>query len=494
MTLIPTLKLEGVTQRFGGNIALNGVDFDLYESEVHALVGENGAGKSTLMRILAGIYAGFEGKYFRNGIEKRPSGPRDALAHGIGMIHQELSVIPELSVAENLFLGRPPMKWGRIDWKRLYENAREQLARMDFVDIDVRAPLERYPLGVQQVIEILRTINSGARILIMDEPTSALSPKEVETLIRIIGTIRGEGRSIVYISHFIAEVLRVADRITVLRDGNRVATLGVKDTNPGQLISLILGRAAESKLPDRQVNRATRPVLEVSGLSSDIFRNVDLIVRKGEIVGLFGAISAGHFEFAKALYGMYSFDRGKIALNGNLLPKGFSSTAAVAKGVAYATESRRLSLFLEDAIYKNITLPHLSKISGIMPSLAKELDTSRRVIARTNVQPPEPLEEVGRLSGGNQQKVAIARWLTVPPEVLIVSEPTRGMDVGAKADVLGILVDLRNSGLGILVVSSEPETILAVSDRIVTMSRGEISDHRANDGLDQETLIRLVST
>ena len=489
-----TLRLVSVTKRFGDNVVLDCVDFDLRDGEVHALVGENGAGKSTLMRILAGIYVGFEGKYFKDGVEIRLKNPKDALDFGIGMIHQELSVIPELSVAENLFLGRPPRKnWGGIDWQELFDNAKAQLARVEFSHVNVRAPLERYPLGVQQIVEILRVINSGARTLIMDEPTSALSPHEVGTLMKTIDTLRDQGRGIIYISHFIDEVLRVADRITVLRDGKRVATPDRKDTNATDLISLILGHAPDADLPKRHQNVRGRALLEVKGLSSDVFKNFDLTLGEGEIVGLFGNIGAGHFDLARALFGMYEVDEGTITVDGRTLRERFDSADAVACGMAYATESRRMSLFLQDPIYKSITLPHLDKISGSRPTLAKELKASRDVIRKTNVQPSDPLQDVRRLSGGNQQKVAIARWLTVPPKVLVVSEPTRGMDVGAKNDVLGILRELGDSGLGVLVVSSEPETVLAISDRVLTMSRGKITGQVSNDNLDSETLIRLVS-
>jgi len=328
----------------------------------------------------------------------------------------------------------------------------------------------------------------------MDEPTSALSPKEVETLMKTIDTLRADGRGIVYISHFIDEVLRVADRITVLRDGKRVATRDRKDTNAADLISLILGHPPKDHVPKQHANAGGRPLMEVCGLSSDSFRNINLTINEGEIVGLYGDIGAGHFDFARALFGMYVVDEGTIAVEGRTLRRGFNSAEAIAFGVAYATESRRMSLFLQDAIYKSITLPHLGKISGSRPTLAKELKASREVIRKTNVQPSDPMQELGRLSGGNQQKVAIARWLTVPPKVLVVSEPTRGMDVGAKNDVLGILRELGNKGLGVLVVSSEPETVLAIADRVLAMSRGGIAGEVTNDNLDAKTLMRLVST
>lgn len=494
MTSVPLLEIENLTKKFGNNTALNDVSFDLMAGEVHALVGENGAGKSTMMRVLAGIYSEFDGEYSKNGTPINPENPAEALTLGIGMIHQELSVIPELSVAENLCLGcLPKTKMGLVDWNTLNRNAHTQLDSLGFGDIRVAAALETYPLGFQQVVEILRTVNSGAEIIIMDEPTSALSPQEIEVLIKLIANLKSEGRSIVYISHFIDEVLRVSDRITVLRDSCLVATLDRGETNADDLISLILGRAVSMSLPDPIERVNHHAVIEARGLSSDAFEDISFTIGAGEIVGLFGVIGAGHFDVAKALFGMYDLDTGRIIVNGHELKRNFNSVEAVRQGLAYATESRRQGLFLDNAIYKNISLPHIKLICGARPSLPKELLAAEAGVKRTGVYPPDPMADVGNLSGGNQQKVAIARWLTVPPKVLIVSEPTRGMDVGAKSEVLSILLDLRNQGVAVLVASSEPETILSVSDRVVTMARGEITDEAANDGLEQQNLMKMVS-
>jgi ribose transport system ATP-binding protein len=488
------LKLTNIAMRFGENLVLDRVDFDLRPGEVHALVGENGAGKTTLMRILAGIYDGFAGDYFKDGAQIAPRSPADALALGIGMIHQELSVIPELSVAENLYLGNLPCtRGGLIDWRRMYSEAAARLAEIELTNVDVRAPLERYTLGVHQIIEILRVVNSGAEILIMDEPTSALSPHEIETLMGIIRRLRNAGRSVVYISHFIDEVLQIADRVTVLRDGRHVATRMVADTTASDMIELILGRAATNALPPAIEAANPHPLLRARGLRSDAFHDIDLTIRSGEILGLFGAIGAGHFAVAKALFGMYELDQGQVQIGDINLGSSFSSRRAISGGIAFATESRRSSLFLDVANYRNITLPHLRAIAGLRPDRSAEVAISRRVMVRTNVHPADPFLEVGKLSGGNQQKVVVARWLTVPPNVLIVSEPTRGMDVGAKMDVLAILRALRNEGMGILIVSSEPETVLAVADRALTMLRGRITGEISGHALNQENLMRQVA-
>jgi ribose transport system ATP-binding protein len=487
------LELKEISKDFRSIHALSAVDFDLREGEVHALVGENGAGKSTLMRILAGIYSDYQGDYQLQGNSVHFQTPKEALERGIGMIHQELSVIPELSVAENLFLGRQPLtRWGLVDWKTMQSMAREELGRVGFDDIDVRANLEKYPLGIHQVIEVLRVIFSGAHILIMDEPTSALSPAEVERLLQLIGLLRQQKRSIVYISHFLEEVMRIADRITVLRDGCKVATLERDQTNTQQLISLILGRETNAALPSAVVKEREQILLDVNGLSADVFSDVTFQLRAGEIIGIYGPVGAGHFDLARAIYGTYRFDTGTLAVEGVSFPHPHSVPLAIQRGIAYTSESRRKGLFLEEPIYKNVTLPHLRRMARLVPRQKQEIAVTEPVVKQVNVQPPDVYSPVGQLSGGNQQKVAIARWLVFPPKVLIVSEPTRGMDVGAKQEVLGILRQLRNQGYGVLVVSSEPETVLTIADQVMTMSHGRITAHLENINLEKDALMRLI--
>jgi ribose transport system ATP-binding protein len=490
----PILELKHISKRFGGLQALETVDFDLRPGEIHALVGENGAGKSTLMRILSGVYTEYEGEFVLDGQPVRLHSPSDALNRGIGMIHQELSVMPELSVAENVFLGRQPYtRWGTIDWKMMNRVAAEEMHRLGF-DIDVRLPLSHYSLGIQQVAEVLRSILSGARILIMDEPTSALSPAEVELLIELINNLRSvHNRSVIYISHFLDEVMRVADRITVLRDGRKVATVETPTTSKSHLISLILGRELNATLPSAAERSSAKTMLSVKDLNAGVFNDVSFEVGAGEIVGLYGPVGAGHFDVARALFGMFRYDSGVITVDGHQFPGSFSARYAIKHGIAFATESRRKSLFMDEANYRNITLPHLNRIGRITPTHMQEVKVARPAMEMVNVQPCEPDNAVGTLSGGNQQKIAIARWLTFPPRVFVVSEPTRGMDVGAKNEVLSILMNFRNQGFGVLVVSSEPETVLAVSDRVIVMSRGKIvSELKNSDDLQKDSLMRLI--
>jgi ribose transport system ATP-binding protein len=490
----PIIQLKGITKRFGTLTALDNVDFDLREGEVHALVGENGAGKSTLMRILAGIYANDEGQYLIDGKPITLHSPRDALNRGIGMIHQELSVMPELSVAENMFLGRQlTTRFGVVDWPRMNQIAHNELTQLGFGDIDVHHPLERYSLGSQQVVEVLRVILSGARVLIMDEPTSALSPSEVERLIQLIQALRESKRSIIYISHFLEEVMRVANRITVLRDGRKVATLNKTETNVDQLVSLIVGREVSTVAPQTHSHTEhERTLLDVKNLTADVFQDISFSVGEGEVIGIYGAVGAGHFDLARALFGMYRFDEGTIHVNGKRFPRHFSARYAIKHGLAYATESRRKSLLMDEPIYRNITLPHLFRIGRIIPRPKQELSAALPTIDVVRVHPSDPLNKTGNLSGGNQQKVAIARWLPFPPKVFIMSEPTRGMDIGAKSEVLAVLRRFRDEGYGVVVVSSEPETVLAVSDRVIIMSHGKIVARMENQNLDKDALMRLI--
>lgn len=402
--------------------------------------------------------------------------------------------MPELSVAENLFLGHQlTNRFGMVDWTRMFQIAQKELASLGFGDINVRMPLENYSLGTQQVVEVLRVILSGARVLIMDEPTSALSAAEIERLIALIDTLRQGKRSIIYISHFLDEVMRVADRITVLRDGRKVATVQQKQTSVNELISLILGREVNAMLPPiTEQHSSERNLLDVDKLTADVFGDISFSVAAGEVVGIYGAVGAGHFDVARALFGMYRFDSGSITVNGHRFPKNFSARYAIKHGLAYATESRRKSLLMEEPVYRNITLPHLYRIGRLIPRPKQELEIAAPVIDAVGVHPANPHNAVGKLSGGNQQKAAIARWLTFPPKVFIMSEPTRGMDVGAKSEVLSVLRRFRNEGYGVIVVSTEPETILAVCDRVIVMSRGKIVARMDNKDLNKDVLLRLL--
>ena len=498
-TTSPLLELRNVAKQFGGIQALVGIDFDVRPGEVHALVGENGAGKSTMMKILAGVIPEYEGTMVWKGRPVRLRNPRHALDLGIAMIHQELSVMPELTVAENIFLGRQPLRAGTVDWARMFREAEAVLAELGFDHVNVREPLERYPLGVHQLSEIARALTSGAELIIMDEPTSALSPMETRHLLELTRELAATGKSVVYISHFLEEVTWVADRVTVLRDGRKIATLEARKTDKQELVRLMLGKEAaffeESYMSGRDVedpHAGARPVLTLERLTRPrAFSDVSFTLHAGEILGLYGLIGSGHFELGEAIYGLHRPTAGRILLEGQPVPAG--PRRAIDRGVAYVPPSRRSGLFLEKPIYQNVTLPWLAQISGLVPQVPKEVRVTDEVIRRVGVRPPDPQKEVLYLSGGNQQKVAIARWLVRPPKVFVVSEPTRGMDVGAKEEVMKILHELSEAGVAILLISSEPETVLAASERILVMAKGRIVREFVGETVTKEQLLHAAS-
>ena len=488
------LALRGVTKRFGGALALDGVDFDLRAGEIHGLLGENGAGKSTLMKILSGVHAPDEGELILRGAPVRFGSPADAKARGIGMIYQELSTIGALSVAENVFLGDQLInRVGLVDWTRMRAEAAVKLRELG-IDIDVTERLGLLPLGAQQLVEIARVVFSGAEVVILDEPTSALSEPEAARLFRFMLELKARGKSLIFISHFLEDVLAVADRVTILKNARRLATLPNDGLTKHQLISLMIGADAKALAAGYESGvtlptpTASTPVLETETLSAKDFKDVNLTVRSGEIVGMFGFLGSGMTEVARTLFGQIRPNSGLVRLNGRLIrPR--SSQAAKRLGIAYLTENRRATLFPRHEIYKNITLAHLEHLVRPVFGQRSELTVAAPLVTRTGVRPPNPRLLAGHLSGGNQQKVVLAKWLTRTPKLLILNEPTRGMDVGAKREVLDLVKVLATEGVAILLLSTEPETVLAGSDRIVVMSKGRITKEFAGEPVSKEQLM-----
>jgi ribose transport system ATP-binding protein len=492
------LELAGISKSFGGVHALRDVDFKLRAGEIHGLVGENGAGKSTMMKIIAGVHTDYAGEFLLEGRKVRFRSTRDALRAGIAMVHQELSLMPELSVAENVFLGTQPVSGvGILLWRRMMRAAREQLAGLG-IDVDPRQPVGTLPIGLQQLIEIARVIFSGARITILDEPTSALSPPEIERLFAVLRSLRERGRSIIFISHFLEDVLRICDGVTVFRNGRKVASEGTAAIDKRWLIEQMIGRGHQeleegytgeiALMSDR-----SRPViLETTGLTlGRSFRNVSVQVRSGEVVGLYGYMGSGQLEFTRALFGKLRTDGGGLQVGGRPL-RLLSTAQARRSGIAYVPESRRAMLFHSEPIYKNATISILDRISWLFLKPSAERRIASHHIERLRIRTPSPDTLLGSLSGGNQQKVAVAKWLTYPPKVLVLNEPTRGMDVGAKDDVIKIIHGLRDQGLAVLVVSTEPETVLSLADRILVMKRGEIVREFANEIVSKDRLLQAA--
>ncbi len=497
-TTAPVIELVGVSKSFGGVAALRDVGFVLETGEIHGLVGENGAGKSTLMKIIAGVHGDFIGELRLDGREVRFRSTRDALAAGVGMVHQELSIAPDLSVAENVFLGSQPVnRAGIVQWRRMADEARRLLAGLG-LDIDPGARIGDLPIGLQQMVEIARVLFSGARIIILDEPTSALSPPEVERLFAVLRRLRDDGRSIVFISHFLDDILRVSDTVTVFRNGRKIATTRASETSKAALIERMIGAGHEElgesyRADIRLDSQSAAPVvLEARGLSlGRAYREVSLELRAGEVLGLYGFMGCGQIELVRSLFGKLQPDEGALRVAGR--ETRFASTSAARRaGIAFVPESRRAMLFHAEPLYKNTSVSTLERISRFLLKPAREREIARAQIEKLQIRPPRPDALLGSFSGGNQQKVGLAKWLSFPPKVLILSEPTRGMDVGAKEDVVRIVRGLRQDGLAILVASTEPETVLSLADRVMVMKKGAVVREFKNEVISKDRLLEAA--
>jgi len=491
----PVLELRDITKRFGGTVALKGVGFDLRRGEIHGLVGENGAGKSTLIKIFAGVHGDYEGSMLVNGRPVRFKSAADAKAAGLGVIYQELSVIRQLTVAENIFLGvQPVTAAGVVKWSRMYREAGRHLSDLG-IHVNVRRPLGSFPLGVQQMVEIARVVYSGARIILMDEPTSALSPRECERLFEFTTRLRDQGVGIIFISHFLDDVLALSDRVTVLKNGVKVATLPRMDANKSQLIHLMIGADADvleegyeqgTILPpatDREI------VLETVGLRAGrLFQDISLQVRRGEILGIYGYMGAGHFELGRSLFGVTPSEGGVVRVRGKQVR---IKTPAQAKGlgIAYLPENRKSTLLLKASLTRNITITFLERIRRVLLHEQTERRIGAEMVNRVGAHPANAQLPALSLSGGNQQKVALAKWIRYLPAVLILTEPTRGMDVGAKKDVLDIVQELKREGVAVILISSEPETVMSISDRILVISKGRIMKEFVNTAISKDVML-----
>jgi ribose transport system ATP-binding protein len=491
----PLLELRGISKSFGGVAALTDVDFTLNRGEVHGLVGENGAGKSTMMKIIAGVHAEYNGTMRLDGETIRFRSTRDARDSGIGMVHQELSIVPDLSVAENVLLGvQPTNRLGLVDWRGMTRIAAEQLHELG-IDIDPRARVGSLPLGMQQMVELARVLFSGARIIILDEPTSALSPPEVERLFVLLRRVRDSGRSIVFISHFLDDILRVSDPVTIFRNGRRIETAPRAHIDKAWIIERMIGAGhealEESYTGEIALHSAADTPVAMTAESITCpgsFQDISLQLRTGEVLGIYGFMGSGHLELARALFGKLRISSGRLTISGKVTRLRNTAEARRA-GLAFVPESRRSMLFPQEPVYRNVSISNLDRISWLWTSPSLERNIARHQITQLQIRPTLPDRRLGTLSGGNQQKVALAKWLTHLPKVLVLSEPTRGMDVGAKDDVLHIVKSLRAQGIAVVVVSTEPETVLSLADRILVMKRGRIVHEFRNETVSKDRLL-----
>jgi rhamnose transport system ATP-binding protein len=488
------LRAMDISKSFAGARALQNVSFELRSGEVHALVGENGAGKSTLIKIITGAVQPDAGTLELAGRPIEHNDPVASRRLGIAAIYQQPALFPDLTVAENIAIGLEGNgAWRRIDWKMRWRRARELLARVG-ASIDPDALVSKLTMPEQQLVEIARALGASARVIIMDEPTASLSDREVEKLFQVIRDLRASGVGIIYISHRLEELFQIADRFTVLRDGGLVATRPIQQTDRAELIRLMVGRELTAVFP-KQVVPIGEPVLELRGLGSRVaqVRGIDLTVRAGQIVGLAGLVGAGRTELAGVLFGLTPADAGQMLLRGR--PVSIDSPErAIELGIAYLPEDRRRhGVILDLPIAANVTLAVLRRISaGGRLNFGRERMLARSMVDRLGVKAPSIDTPVGNLSGGNQQKVAVARWLATEPSLLILDEPTQGIDVGAKAEIHRLMGELAARGLGILLISSELPEILGMSDRILVMRAGSIVGSLDRAEATQERVLALA--
>jgi ribose transport system ATP-binding protein len=489
------ISIEHVSKSFPGVKALDDVTFTIRTGQVHGLVGENGAGKSTLIKILSGIWPDYEGTVSLDGTPRRFASVRDAQSHGVATIFQELTVIRDLSVAENIFLGREPVRAGGvIDRQAMRGRSKEVLAFLD-APLDPRALVGSLSVANQQIVEICKALVLDSTILIMDEPTSSLTGHEVQRLFALIGKLKGQGITVLYVSHKIDEIFEICDSITVFRDGKRIDTVERHVTTPDEVIRMMVGRSISAMFPPR----ATTPgaaLLSVSGLTrGKEFRDVSFDLRAGEILGFAGLIGAGRTELARAIFGATRIDAGEIRLDGRAIRPFTHPRRALSRGIAYLSEDRKgEGLLLQLSIRENMSLPILSKISRALfvdPRREKELVDAYAKSFTIRMTSMDQLAE--SLSGGNQQKVVISKLLATEARVFIFDEPTRGIDVGAKYEIYKIMNDLTAQGRGIIFISSELPEVLGVSDRILCMREGRIAREFSHAEAEPEKVMRALA-
>jgi ribose transport system ATP-binding protein len=491
------LRMCGISKRFPGVNALDNVDFDLRPGEVHALIGENGAGKSTLIKILTGVYQKDSGTITVDGVDTEISSVQDSRRLGIAAIYQEIDFIPIFTVAENIFLGKEPTGVaGKISYAEMRKQAQEVLDSLE-AEISAGQVMRELSVGQRQMVMIARALMERSNIIVMDEVTAPLSMSETEKLFAIIEDLRKRGLSIIYISHRMEEIFKVADRVTVLRDGCMVGSRNIEETDVDELIRLMVGREMRDMYPKEEVPISDEEVLRIEGLSrGNAVRNVSFSVRKGEILGLGGLVGAGRSEVARLLCGIDQKDAGEIYLEGKRVDIR-SSGDAVKAGIALIPEDRRVEgLVLDMDVTENVTLARLKSfcLGGIIPKVSEEKRHASDLVDTLSIRTPSLSQRVKYLSGGNQQKVVLGKWLSKEAKVFIFDEPTKGVDVGAKREIYSLMGDLVREGAAIILISSDLPELLALSDRILVMHRGETTGELSRDEATGEKVLYYATS
>ncbi|MBD8033643.1 sugar ABC transporter ATP-binding protein [Solibacillus merdavium] len=489
------IEMKGIKKAFNRNVVLNNVEFTLLDGEIHALMGENGAGKSTMMKILAGIYSRDEGDVLVDGQSYTFTSAKDAESLGIHVIHQELNILPHLSVAENLFLGKEKTigRTGFLRTREMNKEAQTLLAKLG-LHIDVRQPAGSLSVGKQQLIEIAKAINSEAKYIVMDEPTAALTDREIETLFDTIRELKAKGLSFVYISHRMEEIFAICDRITILRDGEYVGVREISKTSFDEIVKMMVGRELGERYPSRDA-KIGEVALEVKGLTCPaVCKDINFQIRKGEILAFAGLMGAGRTEVAQAIFGNLKKSKGDIFIHGEKVTIK-SPIQAMKYGIGFVTEDRKTEgLVLDFSIKENMFLTNLKSIAkGSFIQAQQEQLQATKYIEQLNIRCSDATQSVGSLSGGNQQKVVIAKWLSTKPDILILDEPTRGVDIGAKKEIYSIMNKLAEEGVAILMISSELPEVLGMADRVIVMHEGRQTAILDNVDLTQETIMNYAT-
>ena len=491
--LLEALRIDKI---FPGVRALNSVDFTLHSGEIHSIMGENGAGKSTLIKCITGVYGIDSGKILYQGREIRPESPLEAMAIGISSVYQEINLCPNLSVAENIFVGRQPMRGLFVDWRELERRAMQILSRFG-INIDVRRSLDSYSIAIQQMIAIARAFDVSARVLILDEPTSSLDKQEVAKLFSIVRTLRDEGMGIIFITHFLDQVYEISDRITVLRNGELVGTYRAEELPKIDLVTKMVGKDLDdlsnvARIHTRMSHDVVMELEEVSAYLS--VENVSLKLRRGEVLGFAGLLGSGRTETANLMFGVDQNSTGTIKLKGNAI-RLVSPKDAIRNRIAFCPEDRkRDGVIGELSVRENIILA-LQARQGILnfTSLKTQYELADKYIKLLGIVTPDADKKVGDLSGGNQQKVIVARWLATEPEVMLLDEPTRGIDVGAKAEIMKLTLDMCREGMAVVFISSEIDEIVRMSNRVIVMRDRVKIGEMEEEGLDQESILKAIA-
>jgi len=499
----PLLEMCNIGKSFPGVRALQGVTFDLYPGEIHALIGENGAGKSTLIRILGGVYPypHYDGEVRIDDAVQRFRNVHDSERAGISVVFQELSLVPEMTVAENLFLGREPQRLGIVRWDALYAQARALLEELQ-IEIDTKIPVARLGVGQQQLVEIAKALSCTARILVLDEPTAALTDAEAENLFSVLDRLRGHGVGVIYISHRLQEVFRTSDRITVLRDGRSVGTKATSEVEAKRVIAMMVGREVNQLFPAArragggvvlEVRHVTAQDAEMSGKL--VVQDVSFQVRRGEVLGIAGLMGSGRTELLMSVFGAHPGRvTGQIVVSGKVVQIRRPADA-IANGIALVTEDRkRYGLFFEQTVLRNMTMSALRRISGgFITDEAREFAVSTPLFESLRIKANSLSTAVGALSGGNQQKVVLAKCLLTEPRILFLDEPTRGIDVGAKQEIYSEIDRLAQSGLALVIISSELPEVLGLSDRVIVLHKGKVTGEFTRENATPEALMACAT-